>query len=66
MPPDALHGTGIQDALRDAVRRFALSARAVARIWRVARTIADLSGMAGVSAPDVAEALQYRTAPTSQ
>jgi magnesium chelatase family protein len=46
-----------------AVDRLGLSARAARRIWRVARTIADLSGRACVEAPDVAEALSYRTEP---
>jgi magnesium chelatase family protein len=43
-----------------AVRAFQLSARAYHRAWRVARTIADLEGRDELSAPHVAEALQYR------
>jgi magnesium chelatase family protein len=43
-----------------AVDRLALSARAIDRVRRVARTIADLQGDTGVSALHVAEALQYR------
>jgi magnesium chelatase family protein len=46
-----------------AVTRFGLSARAVTRVRRVARTIADLDGSAAVRAPHVAEALQYRMGP---
>jgi magnesium chelatase family protein len=43
-----------------AVDRLALSARAIDRVRRVARTIADLEGDTGVSAHHLAEALQYR------
>jgi magnesium chelatase family protein len=46
-----------------AVSRFGLSARAISRVRRVARTIADLDGSATVRAADVAEALQYRLGP---
>jgi len=46
--------------LEVAVERFALSARAVSRIRRVARTIADLADEAAVRAPHLAEALQFR------
>ena len=46
--------------LRDAVDRGGMSARAVHRALRVARTIADLAGEGGVSALRLAEALQYR------
>lgn len=47
--------------LEKAVARFALSARAIERIRRVARTIADLAGSENVRAGHVAEALHYRT-----
>jgi magnesium chelatase family protein len=43
-----------------AVERLGLSARAYAKVQRVARTIADLAGDANVGAPHVAEAVQYR------
>ena len=40
--------------------RFSLSARAICRILRVARTIADLAGQETLSADHLAEALQFR------
>ena len=46
--------------LERAVERFALSARAIERVRRLARTIADLEGAGCVRGPHVAEALQYR------
>lgn len=46
--------------LERAVERLALSARAIDRVRRLARTIADLDGSADVRQPHVAEALQYR------
>ena len=46
--------------LERAVERLALSARAIDCVRRVARTIADLEGSAGVGAGHLAEALQYR------
>ena len=47
--------------LEQAMRRFALSARAYDRIRRVARTIADLAGRPAITAADIAEAITYRT-----
>jgi magnesium chelatase family protein len=47
--------------LRDATRKLGLSARAYHRVLRLARTIADLEGSAGIMAGHVAEAIQYRT-----
>ncbi len=47
--------------LQRAVERFALSARAHARILKVARTIADLEASPHVLADHVAEAVQYRS-----
>ncbi|MBY0275917.1 YifB family Mg chelatase-like AAA ATPase [Candidatus Binatia bacterium] len=46
--------------LETAVTRFRLSARAYARVLKVARSIADLAGREELGAADVAEALQYR------
>ena len=47
--------------LEMAVRRMGLSARAHARILKVARTVADLGGHAAVAAKHLAEAVQYRS-----
>jgi magnesium chelatase family protein len=46
--------------LERAVARLGLSARAITRIRRVARTIADLDGSPTVGAAHLAETLQYR------
>lgn len=46
--------------LERAVTRLGLSARAITRIRRVARTIADLDGSASVRSRHLAETLQYR------
>ena len=46
--------------LAQAMARLSLSARAYHRILKVARTIADLAGSAGIAAPHVAEAVAYR------
>ena len=46
--------------LERAVTRLALSARAIERVRRLARTIADMEGSDGVRGQHVAEALQYR------
>ena len=46
--------------LERAATRLGLSARAITRVRRVARTIADLEGSADVRAVHLAETLQYR------
>jgi len=61
----ALRDHGALDAagtrlVADAVDRGGMSARAVQRALRVARTIADLAGEAHITAPQLAEALHYR------
>jgi magnesium chelatase family protein len=47
--------------LENAVTRLGLSARAHDRILKVARTIADLEGAAGLETKHLSEAIQYRT-----
>lgn len=51
---------GVEERLLDAMRRLSLSARTHARIWRLARTAADIDGRDEVVWDDVAEALGYR------
>lgn len=47
--------------LEAAVEKFGLSARAYNRVLKIARTIADLAGEAGISPEHIAEAVQYRS-----
>jgi magnesium chelatase family protein len=52
--------TGGQTLLEAAAERLQLSGRAIHRVLRVARTIADLDECSGIEQSHVAEALQYR------
>ncbi len=47
--------------MEKAIRKFHLSARAYHRILKVARTIADLEGVAEIQPQHLAEAIQYRS-----
>ncbi|MEF3192194.1 MAG: YifB family Mg chelatase-like AAA ATPase, partial [Campylobacterales bacterium] len=49
-----------QTLLAQAVTRFALSARAIAKVRRVARTIADLDGVQEITKEHLMEALSFR------
>jgi magnesium chelatase family protein len=51
----------VEGLLRDAVNRLGLSARAYHRVLKIARTIADLEGVAELSVLHVSEAIQYRS-----
>ena len=46
--------------MKSAVKQLHLSARSYHRVLKLSRTIADLGGSERVTAPHVAEALQYR------
>jgi len=54
--------TAGQDLLASAIDRLSLSARAVPRLLKLARSIADLAAEPMVGAQHVAEALSYRRA----
>jgi magnesium chelatase family protein len=58
--PHCALGARDQALLEQAVDRLQLSARAMHRVLRVARTIADLDGSAAIASPHLAEALGYR------
>ena len=46
--------------LKGAIERLGLSARAYHRVLKLARTLADLEGVAEITPAQVAEAIQYR------
>lgn len=54
--PDAQGGALLQQA----ISRLNLSARGYHRVLKVARSIADLEGADGITARNIAEAIQYR------
>ncbi|MCX7185489.1 MAG: YifB family Mg chelatase-like AAA ATPase [Nitrosospira sp.] len=49
-----------ENLLKQAISRLNFSARAYHRVLKVARTIADLAGSAGIVSAHIAEAVQYR------
>jgi magnesium chelatase family protein len=53
---------GAESLLREAIARWQLSARALQRVRKVARTIADLARSPEVRPDDIAEAIGYRGA----
>ena len=50
-----------QKLLELAIDKFGLSARAYARVLKVARTIADLEGHESIQPAHLSEAIQYRS-----
>jgi magnesium chelatase family protein len=54
-------GTEAETLLKTAIIRLGLSARAYHRVLKIARTIADLAGVADIGVVHVREAVQYRS-----
>ena len=50
----------VKKILHDSAERLGLSARAYHRVWKLARTIADLDEKDEISTSHILEALQYR------
>jgi magnesium chelatase family protein len=51
--------------LKEAIAKLSLSARAYHRVLRVARSIADVTGIGAIGTPQLAEAIQYRRLDTT-
>jgi magnesium chelatase family protein len=51
---------GVESFLEASAKRLSLSARALHKVLKVARTIADLEGRERIAKEHVLEALQYR------
>ncbi|MBI5682665.1 MAG: YifB family Mg chelatase-like AAA ATPase [Deltaproteobacteria bacterium] len=54
-------GSDSKGLLEMAIDKLGLSARAYARILKVARTIADIEGSENIGSPHISEAVQYRS-----
>ena len=55
-----------QDFLTKVLQQFQLSARSYHKVWRIARTIADLEGQDKISQAHMVEALGFRSLPWEQ
>ena len=55
-----------QDFLTQALQQFQLSARSYHKVWRIARTIADLEAQDKISQSHMVEALGFRSLPWDQ
>ena len=55
-----------QGFLTGALEQFQLFARSYHKVWRIARTIADIDGQDKISQPHMIEALGFRSLPWEQ